>query len=97
MHLPAYRFGKPYESLERDTLVHFLTGEKIAEVSQVGGAIVGRDLQKAGQARAALSTSRKFIVPALEFLDSRGDTVRRGDSRQVVTQRKRFGTPPIPH
>jgi selenocysteine-specific elongation factor len=50
-----------------------------------------------GQARAALSTSRKFIVPALEFLDSRGDTVRRGDSRQVVTQRKRFGTPPVPH
>ena len=54
MHLPAYRFGKPYESLERETLVHFLTGEKVAEVSQVGGAIVGRDLQKAGQARAAL-------------------------------------------
>ncbi|MFZ4067797.1 MAG: SelB C-terminal domain-containing protein, partial [Phenylobacterium sp.] len=50
-----------------------------------------------GEARAALSTSRKFIVPALEFLDSRGDTVRRGDARQVVTQRKRFGTPPIPH
>ena len=49
-----------------------------------------------GEARAALSTSRKFIVPALEFLDSRGDTVRGGDSRQVVTQRKRFGTPPIP-
>jgi len=54
MHLPAYRFGKPYESLERETLVHFLTGEPVAEVSQVGGAIVGRDLQKAGQARAAL-------------------------------------------
>jgi selenocysteine-specific elongation factor len=50
-----------------------------------------------GEARAALSTSRKFIVPALEFLDSRGDTVRRGDARQVVTQRKRFGTPPVPH
>ena len=27
MHLPVWRFGKPYESLERDTLVHFLTGE----------------------------------------------------------------------
>ncbi|MFM8702874.1 MAG: hypothetical protein ACKOHG_03235, partial [Planctomycetia bacterium] len=54
MHLPAYRFGKPYESLERETLVHFLTGEPVAEVSQVGGAIVGRDLQKAGRARAAL-------------------------------------------
>lgn len=54
MHLPAWRFGKPYESLERETLVHFLTGEPVAEVSQVGGAIVGRDLQKASQARAAL-------------------------------------------
>jgi acyl-CoA reductase-like NAD-dependent aldehyde dehydrogenase len=54
VHLPAWRFGKPYESLERETLVHFLTGEPVAEVSQVGGAIVGRDLQKAHQARAAL-------------------------------------------
>jgi len=54
MHLPVWRFGKPYESLERETLVHFLTGEPVAEVSQVGGAIVGRDLQKAGQARRAL-------------------------------------------
>lgn len=54
MHLPAWRFGKPYESLERESLVHFLTGETVAEVSQVGGAIVGRDLQKARQARAAL-------------------------------------------
>ena len=50
-----------------------------------------------GEARAALSTSRKFIVPALEFLDSRGDTIRRGDVRQVVPQRKRFGVPPVPH
>ncbi|MFM9026338.1 MAG: aldehyde dehydrogenase family protein [Planctomycetaceae bacterium] len=54
MHLPAWRFGTPYESLERDTLVHFLTGEAVAEVSQVGGAIVGRDLEKAGRARRAL-------------------------------------------
>lgn len=54
MHLPAWRFGKPYESLERETLVHFLSGEPVAEVSQVGGAIVGRDLQKATQARRAL-------------------------------------------
>jgi len=54
MHLPAWRFGKPYESLQRETLVHFLTGEPVAEVSQVGGAIVSRDLQKAANARRAL-------------------------------------------
>lgn len=50
-----------------------------------------------GQARATLSTSRKFIVPALEFLDARGDTVRRGDVRQLVTARNRFGPPLVPH
>lgn len=37
-----------------------------------------------GAARAALSTSRKFIVPILEFLDARGDTVRDGDVRRIV-------------
>ena len=54
MHLTAFRFGKPYESLERTQLVHFLTGEPVAEVSQVGGAIVSRDLRKADRARQAL-------------------------------------------
>ena len=37
-----------------------------------------------GAARAALGTSRKFIVPILEFLDARGDTVRNGDVRRIV-------------
>ena len=54
MHLTAFRFGKPYESLERNTLVHFMTGEPVAEVSQVGGALVSRDLRKADNARKAL-------------------------------------------
>jgi acyl-CoA reductase-like NAD-dependent aldehyde dehydrogenase len=85
MHLPAYRFGKPYESLERDTLVHFLTGEKIAEVSQVGGAIVGRDLQKAGRARAALlAVDPEEIVERLQTagnLYAHG-TLTVGDTKQ---------------
>ena len=54
MHLTAFRFGKPYESLERNKLVHFMTGEPVAEVSQVGGAIVNRDLRKAENARKAI-------------------------------------------
>jgi selenocysteine-specific elongation factor len=49
-----------------------------------------------GEARAALATSRKFIVPALEFLDARGATVRQGDVRQVVDAQNRFGTPRHP-
>ena len=37
-----------------------------------------------GAGRAALGTSRKFIVPILEFLDARGGTVREGDVRRIV-------------
>jgi len=85
MHLPAWRFGKPYESLERETLVHFLSGEPVAEVSQVGGAIVGRDLQKAAQARRALlAIDPEDIVERLQTagnLYAHG-TLTVGDSRQ---------------
>ncbi len=37
-----------------------------------------------GEARAALATTRKFIVPLLETLDAVGQTRRDGDLRQVV-------------
>ncbi|WP_397420288.1 SelB C-terminal domain-containing protein [Phenylobacterium sp.] len=37
-----------------------------------------------GEARAALGTSRKFIVPVLEYLDEMGRTTREGDVRRVV-------------
>ncbi|WP_295510852.1 selenocysteine-specific translation elongation factor [uncultured Sulfitobacter sp.] len=37
-----------------------------------------------GQARAALHTSRKFIVPLLEHFDTIGVTQRQGDTRQMA-------------
>lgn len=37
-----------------------------------------------GEARAALRTTRKYIVPVLEYFDAQGFTVRRGDVRQVI-------------
>jgi acyl-CoA reductase-like NAD-dependent aldehyde dehydrogenase len=85
MHLPAWRFGKPYESLERETLVHFLTGEPVAEVSQVGGAMLGRDLQKAALARQALLAIDPEEIT--ERLQTAGNlyahgTVTVGDSQQ---------------
>ena len=85
MHLPAWRFGKPYESIERETLVHFLTGEPVAEVSQVGGALLGRDLQKAGNARRALlAIDSEAIVERLQTagnLYAHG-TLAVGDTKQ---------------
>ncbi|MEM9645750.1 MAG: aldehyde dehydrogenase, partial [Planctomycetota bacterium] len=52
--LSPLRWGKPYDSLEFNDVVHFDTGEPIAKVGTVGGGIVGRDLKKAGKAREAL-------------------------------------------
>lgn len=44
-----------------------------------------------GEARAALGTSRKFIVPTLEYFDAIGATVRRGDVRRLADAQNRFG------
>lgn len=52
--LSPLRWGKPYESLELNDVVHFDTGEPIAKFGTVGGGIVGRDMRKADQARKAL-------------------------------------------
>jgi len=54
IHLPLLRWGEPYKSLDLDTVVHFATGEPIAEVSQANAGLVERDMRKAAQARAAL-------------------------------------------
>ena len=67
-----------------------------AGAGPIGADAAGR-ARLGSAARAALSTSRKFIVPALEFLDSRGDTTRKGDVRQVAAPRNRFGPAPVPH
>lgn len=54
LNIPIYRWGKPYESLEHDEVVHFDTGEPIAKVSQANSAIIQRDLRKASKARDVL-------------------------------------------
>ncbi len=54
LHFPILRWGKPYKSLDIDQVVHFATGEPLAEVSQANGGLVQRDMRKAHQARQAL-------------------------------------------
>jgi acyl-CoA reductase-like NAD-dependent aldehyde dehydrogenase len=54
LHLPVYRFGEPYKSLDVDPVVHFATGEKLAELSRANGALVERDMRHAARARALL-------------------------------------------
>ena len=54
LNIPVIRWGKPYESLDTEDVVHFLSGDPIAKVSQANGGLVTRDLRKADKARQAL-------------------------------------------
>ncbi|MEX2120064.1 MAG: aldehyde dehydrogenase family protein [Pirellulales bacterium] len=62
LNIPALRWGKPYESLETDTVVHFITGEPIAKVSQANAGLLQRDVRHAQRARDAL---RQFTCEEL--------------------------------
>src|ERR1044072_928241 len=52
--IPVLRWGQPYESLELDKVVHFVTGETLAEVSQANPGLLARDMKKAYRAREVL-------------------------------------------
>src|SRR6058998_2352807 len=54
LHLPILRWGQPYTSIEVDPVVHFATGEPIANVSRANGGLIHRDLRKAQRARDVL-------------------------------------------
>ena len=44
LNLPIFRWGKPYTSLEQDSVVHFISGETLAKVSLANPGIIGRDM-----------------------------------------------------
>src|SRR5207244_13416594 len=54
MHIPVSRWGEPYKSLDLDKVVHFATGEVLAEVSRANGGLVERDMRHAQRAREVL-------------------------------------------
>src|SRR3954465_9172884 len=54
LHLPVLRWGQPYDSLEKDEVVHFSTGEPIATVSRANGGLIQRDARQAWRAREVL-------------------------------------------
>src|SRR4051794_31069597 len=54
IHIPAIRFGKLYTSLDKAMLAHHVTGEPVAEVSQVTGSQISRDLGAMDRAQLAL-------------------------------------------
>ena len=64
IHFPVLRWGQPYTSLDVDKVVHFESGEPLAEVSQAVGAMIQRDLRHAGRARQVLRE-----IPSRELIE----------------------------
>src|SRR4051812_34867943 len=54
LNLPVLRWGTPYTSMDVDQVVHFATGEPIAQVSRANGGLIQRDRRKASRAREVL-------------------------------------------
>jgi len=61
--IPVLRWGEPYESLETDKVVHFTSGEVLAEVGRANAAMVERDMRFAQRARDVLRE-----IPIAELL-----------------------------
>lgn len=52
--IPVIRWGQPYESLEKADVVHFETGETMAQMHQANAGLVKMDSRKAAKAREVL-------------------------------------------
>jgi acyl-CoA reductase-like NAD-dependent aldehyde dehydrogenase len=55
LNIPILRWGQPYTSLETENVVHFVTGETLARVSQANTGLLGRDMRLAERARQMLT------------------------------------------
>lgn len=54
LHIPVLRAGKPYRSLQLETLTDIRTGEPVAQVSQALPGLIARDLRDVSQRQAVL-------------------------------------------
>lgn len=62
LEIPVLRFGQVYESLDKQPVVHFETGEPVAQLHQATAAMVKMDLRKAQKSRDVL---RAVPIPRL--------------------------------
>ena len=62
LEIPVIRWGQPYESVEKQPVVHFETGEELAVMHQANAGLIKLDGRKAGKARDIL---RQFSIEKL--------------------------------
>ena len=88
LHIPILRHGVPYQSLDVIRVPHHRTRETFAEMSQVNGGIIRRDLRDEIQAEARAALAKIPFERLLDmctraaghFLD---DTLPLGDEQQT--------------
>lgn len=85
LNIPILRWGEPYTSLLQQEIVHFLTGEPLARISQANTGLLGLDFQQASRARNILTeipTDQlvSMLKDAAEFYLE--DTLPMGDGEQ---------------
>ncbi len=62
LEIPVIRWGKPYTSMEKAPVIHFETGEELAQMDQANGGLIKMDMRKADKARDIL---RQFSIDEL--------------------------------
>src|SRR4051812_48499032 len=83
--IPVLRWGQPYESLEFDNVIHFVTGETLARVSQANPGLLAKDIRKAHRAREVLREIP--IIQLVQIMKKAADlykdaTLAMGDGEQ---------------
>src|SRR5437667_3782385 len=89
IHIPVLRWGEPYKSMEIDKVVHFASGEPLAEVSRANGGLIERDMRHAKRARDVLREIP--IADLLHMLKKAGELYAKaelpcGDGSQTPDQ-----------
>jgi acyl-CoA reductase-like NAD-dependent aldehyde dehydrogenase len=87
--IPVLRWGEPYQSQENDKVVHFITGEVLAEVGRANAAMVERDMRFAQRARDVLREIP--IADLLQMMKKAGELYAKaelplGDGTQTPDQ-----------
>lgn len=62
LEIPVIRWGKEYQSMSKTDVVHFETGETLAQVNEANGGLIKMDMRKAKKAREVL---RQFSIQEL--------------------------------
>jgi len=62
IEIPVIRWGEPYESKEKMDVVHFESGETLAQVHEANAGLIKMDMRKADRAREIL---REFSIDQL--------------------------------